>query len=241
MSPRLSPLPEDFAATVASLHRVAEQLVAPARKPDNEIALQATHGGFGTPRFEHEGARHRVRVEGDQLVHEVGEDQRRAKLGSLAEGASAIVDLLPSSPQLDPEPLQVDMAASRALGEWYGLGAEILAQLVEQADPEDEATEPRLWPEHFDIAIELGQESRGLRANYGLSPGDADHPEPYVYVGPWTAKVSGELWRAQGFPGAELAYAELLESGDPATTVLDFLTVRRDALNSTNPPAEEAK
>ena len=45
----LEPLPATFATTVAALHRVAEQIVAPARKPGNEIALSATPGGFGTP------------------------------------------------------------------------------------------------------------------------------------------------------------------------------------------------
>ena len=35
----MRPLPEGFAAAVGALHRVAEEVVAPARKPDNEIAL----------------------------------------------------------------------------------------------------------------------------------------------------------------------------------------------------------
>ena len=51
----LAPLPEAFAATREALHRVAEQIVAPARKPHNEIALTPTPGGFGTPPFEYEG------------------------------------------------------------------------------------------------------------------------------------------------------------------------------------------
>ena len=34
--------------------------------------------------------------------------------------------------------------------------------------------------------------------NYGLSPGDAGHPWPYLYVGPWTADRPGnpEFWTA---------------------------------------------
>ena len=38
--------------------------MAPARKPANEIALQATSGGFGTPVFDHAGTRRQVRVDG---------------------------------------------------------------------------------------------------------------------------------------------------------------------------------
>jgi hypothetical protein len=239
VTPRLSPLPDRFVASVASLHRVAEQLLAPARKPDNEISLRAAPGGFGTPEFEHEGAVHRVRVEGAELVHEVDGAERRAGLGTLAEGATAVADLLPPGPPLDSEPLEIDRAASRALGELYGFGDAVLARLVDAAGREDEATIPRLWPEHFDIAIELGPEARGLRANYGLSPGDADHPEPYLYVGPWTAEVSGALWNGQGFNGAELGYSELLAAEDRSAVAFDFFATRRDALNETRPPTEE--
>ena len=239
MTPRLSPLPERFASTVSALHRVAEELVAPARKPDNEIALEATPGGFGTPEFEFEGARRQVRVEGDELVHRAGGEERRAALTSLAEGATAIADLLPPGSRRDEGPLEIDVAASRELGEWYGFGAEVLAQLVARAAPEDDATEPRLWPEHFDIAIELGPEQRGLRANYGLSPGDGDHAEPYLYVGPWSAEVAGSLWNATAFKGAELSYADLVGAEDQTAAALDFFTSRWDALKAITPPSEE--
>lgn len=239
MNRPLSPLPDGFAATVASLHRVAERLVAPARKPDSEISLRATPGGFGTPEFEFGGERHQVLVEGAELVHRAGEEERRAPLSSLATAASAVAELLPPGAEPSEEPLEVDPEASRALGALYGLGAEILGRLVDRASPEDEATAPRLWPEHFDIAIELGPQARGRRANYGLSPGDADHPEPYLYVGPWSAEVSGELWNAQGFNGAELSHAELLAASDQEAAALDFFATRWDALKEIDPPTEE--
>lgn len=240
MSSRLSPLPDRFGATVASLHRVAETLVAPARKPDNEIALEATPGGFGTPEFEFGEARQRVRVEGAELVREVDGEERRAALHTLSDAANLIADLLPAAApvvDLPPEgtargdgPLEIDAPAAAVLGEWYALGDAVLSQLGAAADPGDDATPPRLWPEHFDIAIELGDEDGGVRANYGFSPGDGDHPEPYAYVSPWSAEVSGELWQASGFKGAELSYAELLAAADPAALALEFFEARRDAL-----------
>jgi hypothetical protein len=232
-SSTLAPLPDGFASTVASLHRVAERLVAPARKPDNEISLRATPGGFGTPVFEFEGSEHQVRVEGAELVHAEDGAERRAPLTSLAAAAEAVAGLLPAEAELDEEPLAVDPLASRALGAWYGFAESLLAALVDGATEADAATIPRLWPEHFDIAIELGDESAGRRANYGASPGDGDHDEPYLYVGPWTAQVSGELWNARGFKGAELGYSELLESADPAATAIQFFRDRRDALVET--------
>ena len=95
----MRPLPDGFAAAVGALHRVAEEVVAPARKPDNEIALAATPGGFGTPVFEWEGALQQVRVEGASLVYE-----RR-------------------------EPLDVDPEAAEALADWYAFGDDVLRAL----------------------------------------------------------------------------------------------------------------
>ncbi len=231
--PRLDPLPDSFASTAAALHRVAERIVAPARKPDNEIALEATPGGFGTPVFEYGGSRHQVRVEGAELVHAEGAGERRAPLSSLAAAAEAVAGLLPADAELEDEPLEIDPVASRALGDWYGFAAAILAHLVAAANAADAATPARLWPEHFDIAIELGAEGDGVRANYGASPGDDDHPEPYLYVGPWTAEVEGGLWGAGGFKGAELTYADLGEASDPGAVALDFFVIRKDALAAT--------
>lgn len=229
----LSALPPTFAPTVGALHRVAERLVAPARKPDNEIALAATPGGFGTPQFEFAGARHQVRVEGAELVHLVGTERREAPLTSLARAGEAITELLPAGAELDDEPLAIDPEASLALATWYRFGAEVLSHLVAMAADEDAPTPPILWPEHFDIAIELGSEARGMRANYGLSPGDENHPEPYLYVGPWTAQVSGELWGASGFNGAELGYAALVDVPDQRSLAIEFFETRQRALRGT--------
>jgi hypothetical protein len=88
----------------------------------------------------------------------------------------------------------------------------------------------QLWPEHFDLAMVLGDVSAGARASYGLSPGDEQHPEPYVYVGPWVEPEPGELWQATGFTGAELAYADLAAAADQRAAALEFLRTRAAAL-----------
>ncbi len=93
-------------------------------------------------------------------------------------------------------------------------------------EPDGDPSLVQLWPEHFDIALELGSESAGRRANFGASPGDDDHDEPYLYVGPWTAEVSGELWNARGFKGAELGYSELIAAEDQRRAALDFMGER---------------
>jgi hypothetical protein len=204
---RLEPLPSSFEETRKTLHRVAEGVVSPARKPENEIALRWTRGGFGTPFFEEDGADCQVRVEHGQLVRQRGSAEER-------------------------EPLpDVDEDSARVLGDFYGFACSILEEL-RHAESDEDPSLTQLWPEHFDIAIELGSERRGERANYGASPGDEDHSEPYLYVGPWTAEVSGELWNATGFKGAELTYSELLEASDQRRAAFDFMHQRLHALEA---------
>jgi hypothetical protein len=202
---QLQPLPASFAETRVALHKVAEAVVAPARMPATEIALRYTRGGFGTPFFERDGADCQVRVEHGELVRQRGDEETR-------------------------EPLPgVDIAAATALGEFYGLACSVLEQL--RADETDgDPSLVQLWPEHFDLAIELGDEKAGKRANFGASPGDDDHDDPYLYVGPWTAEVSGELWNAAGFNGAELTYSELIAADDHRGAALDFMRKRYTAL-----------
>ena len=71
---------------------------------------------------------------------------------------------------------------------------------------------------------------RGAARERRLLAGDDHHSEPYAYISPWTAEVSGELWQATGFRGAELTYAELLGAADPRAAALHFFTTRKEAL-----------
>jgi len=202
---RLEPLPSTFAETRVALHKVADAVVAPARMPPNEIALRYTRGGFGTPFFELDGADCQVRVEHGELVRQTHGEETR--------------DSLPG----------VDPVAATALGDFYGLACSVLEQL--RADePAADPSLVQLWPEHFDLAIELGSEPAGQRANFGASPGDAEHDEPYFYVGPWTPELSGEIWNATGFKGAELTYSELIAADDQRRAALDFMHGRYAAL-----------
>src|SRR5262249_10593959 len=149
-----------FKDTRVALHNVAEAVVSAARKPESEIALRYTRGGFGTPFFEEDGADCQVRVEHGELVRQREMEETR-------------------------EPLpDVDIAAATALGELYGFGCSVLEELRgEEWDGDPSLVQ--LWPEHFDIAFDLGSEKDGKRAGFGVSPGDEDHDEPYLYVGPW--------------------------------------------------------
>jgi hypothetical protein len=119
--------------------------------------------------------------------------------------------------------LGVDKIAARALGDWYGYCTSLLEQLRADATDDDAPARVQLWPEHFDIAVDIGPEGR--RANFGGSPGDEDHPEPYLYVGPWAPHQDDDFWN-EPF-GASLSYAELRAGADG----LAFLRKGRELLN----------
>jgi hypothetical protein len=226
-------LPDSFASTREALHRVAEEVVAPARKPHNEIALRQTPNGFGTPEFEFDGERVQVRVEGTDLVLQRGDHTIRAPLTSLADaGALLGTKLLPDGLPTDSSPLDIDPAAAAALADFYELASRALARLGSSLPDDADVSDINLWPEHFDIAFEAGAEEAGRRANYGGSPGDDEHEQPYLYAGPWTAEVEGELWNATGFTGAELGYSDLLDAEDAERAALDFFRTRFDEIAS---------
>ena len=210
--PTLGPLPGDFAATRHSLQALAEHVLVPARHAANgKIGLRFTYHGFGTPFFADD---RQVRVEDADLVDC---EQRRPvatlRLAARFAGVPPSYDTGVYTPTTSPdadEPLTVDPAAARALGMWFGFCASVLEQVRDEATALDAPSRVQLWPEHFDIAVDLGPD--GARANYGGSPGDDDHPEPYLYVGPWEPR-SGPFWN-EPF-GASLSYAELVAGADP--------------------------
>jgi hypothetical protein len=220
----LEPVPPTLGPTRDALHLAAERVISPARQRANgKIALRWTLGGFGTPYF---GADAQIRVDGSELVVDAVGEERRTALATIGEAAVAIgFDLT------DSTPLEVDATASRFVGDWFGFATSVLEQLRAEAPDEWEPSRVQLWPEHFDVSVELGNEGAERRADLGGSPGDETHPEPYLYVTPWTARPEGELWQASGFPGAELAYAELLAAPDPRAAALEFFRVRLAALN----------
>ncbi|MGH9226405.1 MAG: hypothetical protein ACRD2W_22035 [Acidimicrobiales bacterium] len=214
----LAPLPDGFVATRLALHAVAEHVVAPSRHAANgKIGLRYTYLGFGTPFF---GDDRQVRVEDGLLAVSDRHIERREHLSTL-RAAAAFVDLpVPASTgvyapttagDLDAA-LVVDQVCARALGDWFGFCASALEQLRAEAGEAGSPSRLQLWPEHFDLAVDLGPPE--ARANFGGSPGDDLHPEPYLYVGPWVVPTTGDPFWNEPF-GASLAYQALLDGADP--------------------------
>jgi hypothetical protein len=222
----LRPLPPTFATTRDALHMLAEHVLAAARyRSTKRIGLRATPGGFGTPPF---GNGERILVDGDELVHEHDGLAPHARITTVRAAANfvGIEPGLPpgiyeaATPLRPDEPLDVDVAAARALGEWYALGDAALRQMRERA-AQSSPSEIQLWPEHFDLACDFGDADAGTRAYYGASPGDTTVTEPYLYVGPWDN--ARRIGRFQQYPfGAAVRYSELATAADPAAGALRF-------------------
>jgi hypothetical protein len=219
----LPSLPDGLAAARDSLHQVAFHVIAPVRQAANsKIGLRFTRGGFGTPFF---GADRQLRVEGPYLVDQRGMDEIVEPLTTIGAARSLVgtkgelsLDGPPrwdDSRELRVEPEHVAFFAS-----WFGTVTRVL-EMLRLETPDLEPSRVQIWPEHFDGAVEIGPEER-WRASFGGSPGDGAHPEPYVYVSPWTPPAPDAFWNDQAFGGASLGYADLGGQPNPDGALLDF-------------------
>lgn len=225
---RLGSLPTNFADQRRDFHRLAYAVVAAARYDENgKFGLRFTAGGFGTPFF---GADRQIRVVGNVLVDQFGDDVRSTVPATIAE-AAAFIGVEPStvaaeedSPPVDDlyRPLALTAETGVFLGDWFGFAASVLEELRAGADERSLPGRLQLWPGHFDPAIELGNEAAGQRATFGASPGDDSSPEPYLYIGPWAGTTDDPFWNADTFPGAVLRYQDLVGSSDQRERALRF-------------------
>lgn len=225
---RLDIPPAGLKTTRAALQKLAEQVMSPAREAaTGKIALRYTHGGFGTPFFAEDK---QLRVLGDELIVQTPDGERRAAITTLAEMAVHVGSGHQPEAALSDTRLTVDPMASAFLGDWFGFACTVLEQLRARTPDKLEPSRVQLWPEHFDLALELGRERDGQRAGYGASPGDERHPEPYLYVVPWSQVPDGPLWQAEHYRGAELSYADLRAADDQRKAALSFYRDRLTAL-----------
>jgi hypothetical protein len=176
------------------LHRIAVHVVARTRiEATGRLSLRVTPGGFGTPDLGSDGRR--IRVSGGHLVVESDAEGAASVRSTAIHGASlaqlaafAGVDLTETidvghdTPPLGDVgvPITLDGAAAAEVTAWFADTAAVLDAVVASLSPLAAPTLPRLWPEHFDVAIEA-QATAERRVNLGGSPGDVRrdaHPQP---------------------------------------------------------------
>jgi hypothetical protein len=206
------------------------------------ISLRATPGGFGTvelgPRGDGRAERLRVGA-GHLLAESAGADGTSGRALAL-DGASldelaafAGVDLGadftvgPATPPLGDisAPIRLHGASAALLGDAYDVGARALDQVVAAAPAWASPSVAQVWPEHFDLAIDLAFDSgapAARRVNLGESPGDSYHAGPYLYVGPWTPERPGDesFWNASF--GALLGFEDLADADAVSAAVRFF-------------------
>ena len=175
---------DGLAVARRSLHAAAELILAgPQYRATGRLRLRVIPGGFATA-FQPD-----VRVQGSHVAaggnrFEISGQTARAigtRLGIAAgkpegaypDGAGVGID--------EPLSLSSDHAAI-VLGA-LTLGDSALAAFAP-------AETPVLWPEHFDVAIRVGD------VNYGVSPGDGFIARPYAYVGVGQVPAGDAFWNA---------------------------------------------
>lgn len=193
-----------------------------------QVAVDSDQGST----FEYDG--HVVGVDGDQLV--VDDSHRPITTLNAAATAVGITPDVAQQEQFDvpphgelDEPLAVDSDAARALGDWYSFATEALDTLRAEAGTTDDASIVRIWPEHFDAAIDMGDNDVNRRGTYGASLGDRRHAEPYLYVSAWAGRID-DFFDDPAFKGASVLYSELVNDVDAMGKALRFLREARDRI-----------
>ena len=230
-----------LARTRHAWHTVAEHVLAAARhRATGRIGLQVTPRGCGTPPYERDGAIEEVRIAGRDLVVRIGDEATTTPLTTLAD-AAAVVGIEPGGPSevyrlatpLEPDaPLLVDDGAASALAAWFELTWSVLGELGAESGRDAAPSQLTLWPEHFDAAVVLGDEAHGARGTFGASPGDSEHPEPYLYVTYLTEMPADPFWNDAAFAGASLSHSAISRAADARDATSAFYREGRDRLNA---------
>ncbi|MET0901335.1 MAG: hypothetical protein ABWY45_25755 [Mycobacterium sp.] len=170
-----------YTTTRIQLRGIAESAIAgPQHRVAGTIRLAVRPAGFI-------GTAISVEVQGTDLLWQQGRIPLTGSLSTLAEAAglqfgppTGVYDV--TEPLAPDTELTIDPASAQVIYRSLYAGAQALITFAE-------GQHPVLWPEHFDVAVTVGE------ANYGVSPGDSYHPRPYAYVGPWTPRA-GAFWNA---------------------------------------------
>jgi hypothetical protein len=226
-----------LAVTRRSWHTVAEHVLAPFRfRACSKIGLRYTPGGVGIPFVRADGVEVQLRLEGSGLVVDRGSETRvpwttlRAAADAAGVAVGARTGVYEPTTAGDPDQrLLVDADAAARLADWFGFGASVLEE-VRAAASDGSLTRLQLWPEHFDLSVDLGDETAGRRGTFGASPGDDRHPLPYLYVTHWGPVADDPYWNDTVFSGASLGYDRLVGLTDPRQAAREFLARGRARL-----------
>jgi hypothetical protein len=210
----MEPLPRSYASTRRSVHALAEHVLCVVRyRAAGRIGLMPVHDGIVTS---FDGPV--VGLRGVELI----DGDRRAPV-STVRAAAQFFGIEPGAPPLwapvtslhHDAPLAIDVDGVASLAQWFGVGRTALAAVYPGCTQ-------TLWPEHFDLAVTTAEGHI-----FGVSPGDANHAKPYLYVVPAGGPVpdgDDHFW-SESF-GAALGYDRV----DSVITAVAFFTLAANRL-----------
>lgn len=236
-------LPDDWPTHRDTLHRITTHVLANAqRRATGHFALMPLPGGFGTPQFGPD--RTRIRISGGSMFIDRVEGERDGETAATTQVVSiagSTVHRLCWLAGVEPDPdlwvgedtpelgdvdatITLDPTAGTILGDWYALGQRVIDETLASL-PDPQAGVARLWPEHFDLGLDVAVDPEGkpgVRCNLGAAAGDGFHAEPYLYVGPWSSARPGpaDYWNAPF--GAVLGFGDLDAADDPLRRAAEF-------------------
>ena len=161
--------------------------------------------------------------------------------------ALAALNVMGIEPDIDHSLFDDDTPGEydRAAVERYWLALSQIDALFKQFRGElrEETGPVQLWPHHIDLAMlwfsgrlvpgqdPANEEYADEQMNFGFTPGDDTIAEPYFYATAYptpndltdTQLPGDAYWLTEGFTGAILPYAALVQADDPAATLLAYL------------------
>jgi hypothetical protein len=176
---------QELAMTRRTLHAVAELVLAgPQYRATGKLRLRVIPGGFATVLAPE------LRVIGGGVV---GAGGAAVPIdGHTARAIGAELGLTAGRPEgaysdgagVDPdETLALDPGQAEVITGAFARGHDALIAFAP-------AETPVLWPEHFDVAIQVAD------ATFGVSPGDGFIEEPYAYVSVTRPPAGDAFWNA---------------------------------------------
>ena len=97
-----------------------------------------------------------------------------------------------------------------------------------------------LWPHHFDFSLEWFTGNKDEQIGTGISPGDEQYSDPYLYMNPWPFddKIIKEslpigAWHTDGWNGIKVEWGELtqLTSKDAAEKITKLFFIARKSFH----------
>ncbi|MCR9137530.1 MAG: hypothetical protein NXI27_16150 [Alphaproteobacteria bacterium] len=122
------------------------------------------------------------------------------------------------------------------LARWYDLANhQLLTFAAKHSNITPGPSPVYCWPHHFDIATYVSLDAEGTKnargIGTGLSPGDQNYGEPYIYINPWPHLDASALpqlpapghWHTDGFVGAIATASELVTLTDMEAGLAEFI------------------